>query len=156
MDLYSCSLRFIQSAHAKELYDYSIDVMSDLWDPKKALNAVLCYPDSEIDDILLDQTVFAGVGNIIKNEVLFLMKMQPTTHVKDIPLAKLKKLILAVQKFSQQFYEWRKIFELKKHYQVYRKSICPICKEKITKRWTGNRHRVSYFCSHCQSLKCAS
>ena len=29
------------------------------------------FPDAEIADVLLDQAIFGGVGNIIKNEVLF-------------------------------------------------------------------------------------
>ncbi len=148
IDLYSASLQFIENAHAKELYDFTIDIMSPLWDPKKALKSIKQYPEQEIADLLLDQTLFAGVGNIIKNESLFLARMQPTKVAITTP--SLKKLIEIVHAFSHQFYEWRKVFELKKHYQVYRQSKCPLCGGKITKKWTGLRHRVSYYCPSCQ------
>ena len=50
-------------------YDFATDVMSDSWDPAAALRRMRGFPREEIADVLLDQTIFAGVGNIIKNEV---------------------------------------------------------------------------------------
>lgn len=150
IDFYSCSLRFIESANVKEQYDYSLDIMSPFWDAKKALKKLQSMPKIQIADLLLDQEIFAGVGNIIKNEVLFLSKILPTTVIEDISLTKLKTIVEKAQEFSLQFYKWRKKFELKKHYQIYRKSLCPKCGGKVTKKWTGFRNRVSFFCPHCQ------
>ncbi len=99
---------------------------------------------------MLDQGIFSGVGNIIKNEVLFIVKRQPTRLVKDIPDTILKKIVKTAREFSFQFYEWRKKFVLKKHYQIYRKRTCPICEEKICKKKTGKKERVSFFCLKCQ------
>src|SRR5262249_35008362 len=62
---YNCSLKIIESARAKRDYDFSIDIMSPKWDPDAALKRVRAEPDEQIADMLLDQTVFAGVGNII-------------------------------------------------------------------------------------------
>jgi formamidopyrimidine-DNA glycosylase len=39
-------------------------------------------PDELIWDALLDQNVFAGVGNIIKNEVLFRLRVQRSAHCR--------------------------------------------------------------------------
>lgn len=148
--IYSSSLKYIETADAHNLYDFSTDIMSSAWDSKKALKAVQKYPQEEIADVLLDQTIFSGVGNIIKNEVLFIVKKQPFTLIKEMSPALLKKTIKITQSFSFQFYEWRKAFVLKKHYQVYRQSLCPICGEKITRRKTGKRSRISFFCPKCQ------
>ncbi len=148
--LYSCSLKYLETSHARDLYDFTTDVMSPEWDAKKALKALKINPEEQIADILLDQGIFSGVGNIIKNEVLFIVKIKPTTLIKDIPNALLQKIVRTTKKFSFQFYEWRKQFVLKKHYRIYRKSICPVCGEKICKKWTGKRHRVSFFCLKCQ------
>lgn len=152
IDFYSCSLKFIESPQAKDDYDFSVDIMSADWNPKKALKTVQEFPMSEIGDVLLDQKIFAGVGNIIKNETLFITKINPTHLVKNIPIEDLKMIIKTVISFSKQFYKWRKKFELKKHYQIYRKSICPSCSNKVTKKWTGARNRVSYYCTQCQKL----
>ncbi len=147
---YSCSLKYLETSHARNLYDFSTDIMSSSWDPKKALNALKNYQEDEIADALLDQTVFSGVGNIIKNEVLFLVKRKPSTLIKNMPASLLQKIIKTAREFSFQFYEWRKGFVLKKHYRIYRKSTCPLCGEKIFRKKTGKRERISFFCPKCQ------
>lgn len=147
---YSCSLKYLETSRALDFYDFSTDIMSSLWDPKKALKAVKNHPDEEIADVLLDQTIFSGVGNIIKNEVLFLVKRKPTILIKDLSHSLLQKIIRTAQKFSFQFYEWRKQFILKKHYKIYRKSLCPLCGEKICRKKTGKKERMSFFCPKCQ------
>ena len=67
--------------------------MSSAWDSKKALKAIKNHQEDEIADVLLDQTIFSGVGNIIKNEVLFLVKKKPTTLIKDMSNSLLQKVI---------------------------------------------------------------
>lgn len=148
--LYSCSLKYLDTPKARKLYDFSIDIMSSQWDSKKALQSLKNCQNNEIGDVLLDQSLFSGVGNIIKNEALFLAKKKPTTLVKNISNADLRKIVNITQQFSHQFYEWRKQFILKKNYRIYRKSFCPLCGEKICRKKTGIRERVSFFCSNCQ------
>lgn len=147
---YSCSLKYLETSHAHDLYDYSIDIMSSKWDAKKAMEALKAHPQEEIGDILLDQSIFAGVGNIIKNEVLFLVKTLPTAAISELSTQSLKKLVLTTRKYVFQFYEWRKNFVLRQHYQIYRKSICPECQGKVNRKKTGRRARVSFFCLNCQ------
>lgn len=147
---YSCSLKYLETSRARELYDFSTDIMSSAWDSKKALKAIKNYQEEEIADVLLDQSIFSGVGNIIKNEVLFLVKKKPTTIVKNISIPQMRKIIKTTQEFSHRFYEWRKQFILKKHYRIYRKNLCPVCGEKISRQKTGKRERISFFCSKCQ------
>lgn len=147
---YSCSLKYLETSHARNLYDFSTDIMSSSWDSKKALNAVKNHQEDQIGDVLLDQAIFSGVGNIIKNEVLFLVKRKPTTVIKDMSNSLLQKIVKTTQEFSLQFYEWRKQFILKKHYKIYRKSLCLLCGDKICRKKTGKRERVSFFCPKCQ------
>lgn len=147
---YSCSLKYLETTDAHEIYDPSIDIMSAHWDSRKALKQIKEQPNSELGDLLLDQTVFAGVGNIIKNEVLYLIGKAPTQLLSELSLAEKKELIATTQQFSHQFYEWRKRFELRKHYQIYRKSLCPKCQGKVVCKKTGKRMRISYFCPNCQ------
>ncbi len=150
VDMYSCSLRYIEHANAKELCDYTTDIMSEDWDEKKALGKVLAEKKSEIADVLLDQTIFLGIGNIIKNEVLLLAKVSPVRKIEDISLYKLKRIISLSRKYVFDFYRWRKNFELRKHYQIYRQKVCKLCGSTVVKKWTGERNRVSYICPHCE------
>lgn len=34
---------------------------------------------------------------------------------------------------------------------IYKKSTCPDCQGKVTRKKTGKRWRVSFFCPHCQN-----
>ncbi len=150
IEMYSCSIQFIEEANAKELCDFTKDVMSQQWDEKKALAKLKKAPNSEISDMLLDQEIFMGVGNIIRNEVLLLAKISPIKIVSEITPLKLKKIVKLTQEYVFQFYEWRKNFELRKHYRVYRQSLCKDCGSKVIRKKTGVRNRMSYICSECQ------
>jgi endonuclease-8 len=148
IEMYSCSIKFIEDAHAQAECDYTIDIMSSEWDSNKALKKLKLHPEEEIGDLLLDQTIFLGVGNIIKNEVLHLVKMSPKqTHIDSRTL---KKLVEITRDYVFKFYEWRKKFELRKHYQVYRQHYCKTCGNKIVKEITGARQRKSHICPACQ------
>lgn len=46
---------------------------------------------------ILDQTVLAGIGNIYADEGLWGAKIHPATRVRDVPKAKLKKLLAELQ-----------------------------------------------------------
>jgi|SRR5688572_3324336 endonuclease-8 len=148
--LFNCSVKFLETRDAKASYDFAIDVMSPKWDPDKAFDSVVSKPGAEIADILLDQEIFAGVGNIIKNEVLWRVSIHPATKVKDITPSALKELIAETRKFSLLFYKWRKVFLLRKHLDIYKKSICPRCGANVKREKTGKRNRISHFCPVCQ------
>ena len=87
--LFNCSVKFLETRDAKASYDFAIDVMSPKWDPAKAFDSVVSKPGAEIADILLDQEIFAGVGNIIKNEVLHITEVHPETKIGELPPRKL-------------------------------------------------------------------
>jgi endonuclease-8 len=148
--LFNCSVKFLETGNAKASYDFTIDIMSPKWDSDKAFDSVSAKPGAEIADILLDQEIFAGVGNIIKNEVLWRVRIHPETKVKNIPPSDLRELIAETRKFSHLFYKWRKVFSLRKHLDIYQKSTCPRCGAKIKREKTGKRNRVSHFCPVCQ------
>lgn len=150
LNMYSCSVHFLEEADAKSLCDMSSDTMSPNWDKKKAYSKAKKHSNDEIADVLLDQQIFMGVGNIIKNEVLLRAKILPTTPVKKISSANLKNIINIIREYVFQFYEWRKNFELKAHYQVYRQSICKQCGNKVKRKRTGLRQRLSFICEHCE------
>lgn len=148
--MYSCSIRFIESSHAKTEYDYSRDVMSEEWDEELALKKVKAHRKSQIGDVLLSQDIFAGVGNIIKNEVLFLNKTHPEKRIEDLTPQRLRKIIRTIREFVFQFYEWRKQFVLRKHYRIYKKKKCTHCTTLLIRKHTGHGKRISYICPNCQ------
>src|ERR1700744_2208244 len=70
LNFYTCSLKFIDE-NLDDVYDWTADVMSDTWDAKKAKAKLKKVPDTLACDALLNQDIFAGVVNIIKNEVVY-------------------------------------------------------------------------------------
>jgi endonuclease-8 len=148
--LFNCSVKFLETRNARATYDFTIDIMSPKWNAKQAFDSISSKPGAEIADILLDQNIFAGVGNIIKNEVLWRVRIHPQTKVKNIPTSELEELIAETKKFSLLFYKWRKVFLLRKHLDIYQKSICPRCGGKVKREKTGKRNRISHFCPVCQ------
>lgn len=150
VDNYLCAIRLIESAQAKRAYDFSIDLMSKQWDPKKAIQTLASHPKTEVADLLLDQTIFAGLGNMMKNETLFLAGIKPTTKAGDLPLRKRKELVERAKLYAHQFYAWRKKFVLLKHLQVHRKFACPSCGGKLVRVKTGALDRWSYYCEKDQ------
>ncbi|MES3038124.1 MAG: DNA-formamidopyrimidine glycosylase family protein [Bdellovibrionota bacterium] len=149
---YSCAIKQSEEK-LNEIYDWSIDVMSDQWDPKKALKAIKSKSGKMVCDILMDQTIFSGVGNIIKNEVLYSLKMHPETKISALTLKQQRKLVKETRDYCWQFYEWKKIGKLKKNWKIFRKPHCPEGHGKVTKKPTGQLQRISHYCKKCQPLE---
>lgn len=57
--------------------------------------------------------LWAGVGNIIKNEVLYNVRLHPESIMGKIPTSKQNKLIDEIHVYSFQFLEWKRTYELK-------------------------------------------
>jgi endonuclease-8 len=151
INFYACSVQFIEGK-ADDVYDWSADVMNDAWDERKALAKLKEKPKSLICDALLDQHIFAGVGNIIKNEVLYRVKVHPESLVGKIPAAKRKSIVKESRIYSFQFLEWKKQFVLKKHWLAHTKKTCMRCNLPLIKKYTGLNRRRSFFCTNCQTL----
>ena len=150
LNLYACSVRFIEG-DLDDVYDWSGDVMADAWDPKRARRKLKAAPELLAADALLDQTIFAGVGNIIKNEVLFRIRVHPESTIGALPPRKLTELITQARAYSFDFLEWKKAFVLKKHYQVHTKTTCPRDGNRLTYRKAlGRAQRRAFFCEVCQ------
>jgi endonuclease VIII len=150
IEMYSCSVKIIEHARVKTTYDYAADIMSPTWDSALAYGKMKRCLGEEIGDVLLDQNIFGGVGNIIKNEILSLARIRATETVRDLSLQQRKKLIALARSFSRQFYKWRKKFVLRRNLKIHGKGLCPHCGGKVTHEKTGKRHRWSHFCPICQ------
>ena len=150
VNFYTCSVKLLEG-DINEHYDWSADIMNDDWDPKAALKKLQERPDEMVCDSLMDQDVFSGLGNIIKNEILFRTGIQPESKNGKIPAAKLKSLIKEARNYSFEFLEWKKEGTLKKHWLAHTKKICPKCKGPLVKKSTGKKKRRSFFCEKDQT-----
>jgi endonuclease VIII len=148
---YTCSVRLLTEDGDKE-YDWSADVMSPEWDPGNARKKLKALATTKVCDVLLDQQLFSGVGNIIKNEVLYRIKTHPENKIRDLPSSRLSALIKEVRNYSFDFLKWKKEYTLKKHWLVHTKKICLRCNLPIIKKYCGKTMRRTFFCTGCQVL----
>lgn len=146
---YTCSVRFLTRDEAIS-YDWSADVLSDEWDPRKARKKLKSTPATMVCDALLDQQIFSGVGNIIKNEVLYRIKLHPENRIRHLPPAKLSALVKEARNYSFDFLEWKKEFTLRKHWLAHTKKSCMRCGLQIIKKYCGKTRRRTFFCIGCQ------
>jgi endonuclease-8 len=151
LNLYSCAIREIE-ADLDEVYDWSADVMSDAWNPRAASRKLRAMPDTLVCDALLDQQVFAGVGNIIKNEVLFRIRVHPLSTVGSLPPAKRRALVREARQYSFDFLAWKKAFVLRQHWLAHNKGTCVRCGGKLTRAYLGVTDRRTFFCERDQKL----
>ncbi|MEN1956084.1 DNA-formamidopyrimidine glycosylase family protein [Luteimonas changyuni] len=155
LNFYACSVRFIEG-DLDDSYDWSGDVMSDDWDPAAARRKLRARPDALAADVLLDQDVFAGVGNIIKNEVLHRIRVHPESRIGALPPRKLGELVAQAREYSFDFLRWKKDFVLRKHWQVHAKTTCPRDGTPLSyRKHLGQAQRRAFWCDTCQRLYAA-
>ncbi|MCE6987602.1 DNA-formamidopyrimidine glycosylase family protein [Dyadobacter sp. CY323] len=151
LNFYACSVQIFEEP-ADKIYDWSGDIMSDSWKSANALKKLKANPGMLVCDALLDQNIFAGSGNIIKNEVLFRARIHPLNTVVKLPDKKLKEMVTETRNYAFDFLEWKKEFTLKKHWLAHTKKTCPRCNIPFHKEYLGKTKRRSYFCTNCQVL----
>lgn len=150
-NFYACSVKILEEP-LDSIYDWSTDVMSDDWDPKAAKKKLKAVPDMLVCDAILDQTIFAGSGNIFKNEVLFRIRVHPKSKIGALPAKKLNELIEEERHYAFDFLKWKKEYTLRQHWLAHTKKTCPRCHIPFKKAHLGTHHRRSFFCNKCQVL----
>jgi endonuclease-8 len=151
LNMYSCSVKILEG-DVSAYYDFERDVMSPEWNAGKALSTLKQMKTAMACDALLDQNIFAGVGNIIKNEVLYRIRIHPETKIGALKKPKLNELVTEARNYSFDFYKWKKVFELRKHWLIYRKKECVSCGGPILIKKMGLGQRRTFYCPRCQPL----
>ena len=80
-----------QAELAEAQNNLGVDILSPKFTPKH-LQQQLKTTSRSIKLVLLDQSKFAGIGNIYANDALFLAKIHPKSASNKIPLSKIKLL----------------------------------------------------------------
>lgn len=151
MYFYTCSVKIIDESFLQKI-DWEADIMSDRWNPEKTEKTLKAAPNMMICDALMNQDIFSGVGNIIKNEALFRVGIHPESLIGNLPPKKLKEIISEARNYGFDFKKWKKANVLSKHFQIYHQKNCPICGAEVIKKDTGKTKRTSFFCENDQEL----
>ena len=116
-----------------------------------------------IKDLLLDQTIINGLGNIYANEVLFAAKINPLKKGKNITEKEALKIIKYAKSITNKAYQeggctiksYTSSLNVYGNYQNYLKvhkkenEPCVICKNKIKRIKISGRS--TYYCDTCQN-----
>ncbi|XP_077466430.1 endonuclease 8-like 3 [Stigmatopora argus] len=134
-----------------------LDVCSPAFTPSRSAEAVRRHSARMLCDVLLDQAVMPGVGNIIKNEALFDAGLHPGVKVEQLSDEQLHHLVQMTRDFTLLFYKCRKSGSaLWTHYKVYKRPHCSRCSGAITVCRLGDNGRMTYFCERCQKYDAGS
>ena len=121
------------------------------------------FSGREVADVLLDQRVAAGIGNVYKSEVLFLTGVHPTTPMGRLgrdtvralyaESARLLRLNLRTRKRTTVPTRRRPMPDSPRLW-VYGRAgkPCLECASPIERMHRGDMARSSYFCASCQAL----
>jgi endonuclease-8 len=103
----------------------------------------------EVGEVLLDQKVISGVGNIIRIEALFRAGIHPNRRVSDLRRNDRQRLLRWLVKFMWKWLEERD--SEKKWIRVYEGNgkPCPRCGGEVEAFRQGGR--ITYACPDCQS-----
>lgn len=136
------------------------DVMSPTFDRQEAARRVAEQDARPIGDVVLDQRVMAGLGNIFKSEGLFLARIDPRRSAATVTRAELDRLWDAIipimwagtKRYGKTTTTPGELQEAGHLHYVYRRRghPCLICGTKIEMVRQGELERSTYFCPHCQ------
>ena len=69
------------------------DLLAETFDEDEAVRRLRARAGDPIADVLLDQAVVAGAGNVYKSEILFLCRTHPRTAVGELSDATLREIV---------------------------------------------------------------
>jgi endonuclease-8 len=115
--------------------------------------SLLSSPDSQIAEVLLDQRIACGVGNVYKSETLFACRVNPFTPLRDLDEATRRSLFAAAARLLQaNLHDAARTTVLTGGLAVYGRARRPClkCGTAIARRSHGQPVRVTYWCPRCQ------
>lgn len=118
----------------------------------------------KIKQVLMDQKIIAGIGNIYSDEILWTAKIHPEKNTSELNRDELKRIFramksilkLALKLGGTSISDYRRSSGGRGYYgdkrKVYRREgkKCPQCSEKIKRIKIGGRS--AHFCPNCQKL----
>ncbi|XP_026213590.1 endonuclease 8-like 3 isoform X1 [Anabas testudineus] len=147
----SVEIRLTEDCEQRVRAMESLDLCSPKFSFSHCEEAVKSQRSRMLCDVLLDQAVMPGVGNIIKNEALFDSGLHPAVKVQQLTDEQIHHLVKMTRDFTLLFYKCRKTGSpLYKHYKVYKRPQCSQCFHVITVCRLGDNGRMTYFCERCQ------
>jgi endonuclease-8 len=123
------------------------DILAPDLDAELIGQSLAAVPNRGLGDVLLDQHLVAGIGNIFKSEACFAARLDPWQRVADVPVEQLRHLVQVAHELMHDAVE-----RGRQDRAVYKRAgrPCPRCGTKIRSRGQGDANRTTYWCPTCQ------
>ncbi|EFF93475.1 endonuclease VIII [Streptomyces sp. e14] len=133
------------------------DLLGPDWDPDLALANLLADPARQLGEALLDQRNLAGIGNVYKSELCFLLGVTPWLPVGALPADRAAKLPLLAKKLLEANRDRvvRRTTGLRgQDLFVYGRAPRPCLRcgtsVRVADQGDGTQERPTYWCPTCQ------
>lgn len=124
------------------------DILADPLDAATIVaNVLAAEPHRPVGDVLLDQAVVAGIGNIWRSEALWAARVSPWRPIRDVGAGEVESAVREAHCLMRRSVEG----EAPKR-RVYRRAGRPCfrCGEPIESGRIGEHARNAYWCPVCQ------
>ncbi|MFJ8508820.1 Fpg/Nei family DNA glycosylase [Streptomyces avermitilis] len=133
------------------------DLLGPDWDPDQARENLLRDPARPLGEALLDQRNLAGIGNVYKSELCFLLRATPWLPVGDLPAEHLTQLPALAKKLLETNRDRPARSTTGRREQrlfVYGRAPRPCLRcgtpVRVADQGDGSRERPTYWCPVCQ------
>ena len=134
------------------------DLLGPDWDPDRALANLLTDPARPLGEALLDQRNLAGIGNVYKSELCFLLRVTPwlpvgalpAEHTAQLPVLA-KKLLEANRDRPIRSTTGRRGQDLFVYGRTNRPCLRCTTPIRAADQGDGSRERPTYWCPNCQA-----
>lgn len=146
-----------RAAEARVVGHLGPDLLGLDWDLDRAVANLRGVPEEAVGEALLDQRRLAGIGNLYKNEVLFVERVNPWTPVGSVPdlprlVASAQRLMRANRDHPEQ--STTGLLRRGEQHWVYERGgqPCRRCRSLVRRAEQGppGRTRSTYWCPTCQ------
>lgn len=137
------------------------DLLGPDWDPALALANLLAEPSRELGEALLDQRNLAGIGNVYKSELCFLLGVTPWLPVGALPADRAAQLPALAQRLLEVNRDRlvRRTTGLRGQRSqdlfVYGRAPRPCLRcgtsVRVADQGDGSQERPTYWCPACQA-----
>lgn len=135
----------------KKIYDrYGIDPLTN-WNKEEVLKLLLNEKERKIGDVLLDQRIFNGIGNILRNEILFRAGINPERKVVELSQQEINNILIYTKRMCEEFLKMKLQRKgIKNLLLVYNRRICPKCGSNLIFYRQEPNGRKTFYCPICQ------
>jgi endonuclease-8 len=133
--------------HERAVRGLGPDILDDPPDLDAMVANLRRDPAREIGDVLLDQHLVAGIGNVWRAEALWDARVSPWRQVSEAAAAELRAILGAAHELMTASVEGGR-----ERRAVYNRAgrACRRCGTPIRARGQGEQNRTAYWCPGCQ------